>query len=66
MFEGNFQLSYTFSKKLLGNNYYRINPKMDEDIAMDDTEAINYLINLAKEYDIKQCVNWLNDKWNKI
>lgn len=66
MFEGNSQLSYTFSKKLLGNNYYRINPKMDEDIAMDDTEAINYLINLAKEYDIKQCVNWLNDKWNKI
>ena len=66
MFEGNSQLSYTFSKKLLGNNYYRINPKMDEDIAMDDTEAINYLINLAKEYEIKQCVNWLNDKWNKI
>jgi len=66
MFEGNSQLSYTFSKKLLGNNYYRINPKMDEDISMDDTKAINYLVNLSKEYDIKQCINWLNNKWNKI
>lgn len=64
--EGNAQLSQVFSKKLLDNNYYRVNPKMDKDISMDDTKEIDYLLKLADEYNIKECVNWINSKWNKI
>jgi len=64
--EGNSQVSQLFSKKLLDNNYYRVNPKMDKDVSMDDTKAINYLLKLAEEYDIKECINWVNSKWNKI
>ena len=64
--EGNAQLSQIFSKKLLDSNYYRVNPKMDKDISMDDTKSMDYLLELAAEYNIKDCINWINNKWNKI
>ena len=64
--EGNSQISQIFSKKLLDSNYYRVNPKMDKDISMDDTKSIDYLLKLAEEYDIKSCINWVNNKWSKI
>lgn len=64
--EGNAQLSQIFSKKLLDSNYYRVNPKMDKDISMDDTKSMDYLLELAEEYNIKDCINWINNKWNKI
>ena len=64
--EGNAQLSQIFSKKLLDSNYYRVNPKMDKDISMDDIKSMDYLLELAAEYNIKDCINWINNKWNKI
>ena len=64
--EGNAQLSQIFSKKLLDSNYYRVNPKMDKDISMDDTKSMDYLLELAEEYNIKDSINWINNKWNKI
>lgn len=64
--EGNAQVSQIFSKKLLQDNYYRLNPRMNRDISMDDVKAIDYLTKLAKEYDMTECVSWINDKWNKI
>ena len=59
-------MSQIFSKKLLQDNYYRLNPRMNRDISMDDVKAIDYLTKLAKEYDMTECVSWINDKWNKI
>ena len=53
-------------QKLLDSNYYRVNPKMDKDISMDDTKSMDYLLELAAEYNIKDCINWINNKWNKI
>ena len=64
--EGNAQVSQIFSKKLLQDNYYRLNPRMNRDISMDDVKAVDYLTKLAKEYDMTVCVSWINDKWNKI
>ena len=64
--EGNAQVSQIFSKKLLQDNYYRLNPRMNRDISMDDVKAVDYLTKLAKEYDMTECVSWINDKWNKI
>ena len=64
--EGNAQVSQIFSKKLLEDNYYRLNPRMNRDISMDDVKAVDYLTKLAKEYDMTECVSWINDKWNKI
>ena len=39
---------------------------MDKDISMDDTKSMDYLLELAAEYNIKDCINWINNKWNKI
>ena len=54
------------SKKLLDDNYYRINPRMDKDVGMDDVKELDYLKELAYKYDIKECTSWINNKWNKI
>ena len=64
--EGISQVSQIFSKKLLDDNYYRINPRMDRDIAMDDVKELDYLKELVDKYDIKECTSWINNKWNKI
>lgn len=64
--DGNAQVSQIFSKKLLDDNYCRVNPKMDKDISMDDVKALDYLLELSNSYDIKECINWINNKWNKI
>lgn len=61
--EGISQVSQIFSKKLLDDNYYKINPKMDRYIAMDDVKELQYLKELANEYDITECINWINNKW---
>ncbi|WP_296645346.1 patatin-like phospholipase family protein [Romboutsia sp. 13368] len=64
--EGISQVSQIFSKKLLDDNYYRINPRMDKDVGMDDVKELDYLNELVDKYDIKECTNWINNKWNKI
>ena len=64
--EGISQVSQIFSKKLLDDNYYRVNPRMDRDIPMDDVKELDYIEELVDEYDITECTSWINNKWNKI
>lgn len=61
--EGNSQTSQIFSKKLLDDNYHRINPKIGRDIAMDDCESIDYLIEIGESYDLEETLKWLKEKW---
>lgn len=63
--EASAQMSQIFSEKLLGNNYNRVNPRMDRDIGMDDYEALNYLVDLSNSYDIEDDISWMREKWNK-
>jgi patatin-like phospholipase/acyl hydrolase len=63
--DGSEIMSQMFSKKLLGDNYKRIDPRLERSIAMDDCEALSYLKELAKSYDIENDVAWLESKWNK-
>lgn len=63
--EGNANTSQIFSEKLLESNYYRINPKIGKDVAMDDIESIDYLVNISNDYNLKDTFSWLNEKWNK-
>ncbi|MFQ4201924.1 patatin, partial [Clostridioides difficile] len=60
--EGNSQMSQLFSQKLLGDNYYRLNPKMEKDVAMDDCDALEYLISLGENCDIKDAFGWIKKK----
>lgn len=62
--EGNCQMSQLFSQKLLEDNYNRVNPKMSRDIAMDDYEAIEYLVSLGESCDISDTVRWLGERWD--
>lgn len=62
--ESNAQMSQVFSKKILEGNYYRMNPRMDRDIGMDDIKELEYLLELGENYEIDSCVEWVNRKWN--
>lgn len=61
--EGNSQTSQIFSKKLLEDNYFRINPKIDKDIAMDNYDEIEYLTEVGKSCDLGETFKWLNERW---
>lgn len=63
--EGNAGMSQIFSEKLLGDNYNRINPRLDRDIGMDDCDALDYLISMSENYNIKDDIKWIKEKWNK-
>jgi len=63
--EASAQMSQIFSQKLLGDNYNRVNPRMDRDIGMDDCEALSYLAELSNSYDIGDDIAWMKEKWNK-
>ncbi|MGL4914040.1 MAG: patatin-like phospholipase family protein [Romboutsia sp.] len=63
--EGNAQMSQIFSNSLLQDNYERINPRMDRGIGMDDCDSLNYLNELAKNYDLSSNLKWIKEKWNK-
>ncbi|EQH99733.1 patatin-like phospholipase family protein [Clostridioides difficile F314] len=60
--EGNSQMSQLFSQKLLGDNYYRLNPKMEKDVAMDDCDVLEYLMSLGENCDIKDAFGWIKKK----
>lgn len=63
--EGNAQMSQIFSKMLLEDNYEKINPRIDKDIGMDDCESLQYLIDLANNYDITKHLKWIQENWSK-
>ena len=64
--EGNSQMSQLFSEKLLDENYYRLNPRMNRDIGMDDIASLEYLKKLGEDYSIDDTIKWINSKWNIV
>lgn len=64
--EGNSQMSQLFSQKLLDENYYRLNPRMNRDIGMDDIASLEYLKKLGEDYSIDDTIKWIKSKWNIV
>lgn len=62
--EANSQMSQSFSKKILEDNYYRIDPRMNRDVGMDDVFALEYLYEIGDKYNISSCLKWIRNKWN--
>lgn len=62
--EGNSQVSQIFTRKLLDENYIRIDPKMKSNIPLDDYKAIEYLNKLGQDCDIDYVIDWIGEKWN--
>lgn len=61
--EGNSRLSQTFAKKLLDDNYTRIDPKMNSNISLDSYKSLDYLNKLGEEYDMEDILEWIGEKW---
>ncbi|MEF9991057.1 MAG: patatin-like phospholipase family protein [Romboutsia sp.] len=62
--EGNCQMSQIFSKKLLEDNFYRLNARMDRDVAIDDCDSLTYLLSVGENYNTDDVVRWMKEKWN--
>ncbi|MGD0074615.1 MAG: hypothetical protein ABSD31_09760 [Candidatus Binataceae bacterium] len=45
--------------RLLGANYFRLEPLLPKPIAMDDAKAVDELISYAKQVDLTKAVDWL-------
>lgn len=45
-------LADKYCKELLGNNYFRINPVLGNQIELDDYKKVNYLIDIADKYNL--------------
>jgi patatin-like phospholipase/acyl hydrolase len=45
-------LENLYSKTLLGDNYFRINPELPIDIELDDYKKVDFLKNIAHKYDL--------------
>ncbi len=52
-----------FCSQLLGNKFFRINPKLDKMISLDNYKEVPYLISIAKEYNLCQAECWINKCW---
>ena len=61
--EGNKKNTTNISKKLLGNQYLRLNPKLEENIGLDNYKQVPKLIKLARNYNLDPTLNWLQKHW---
>jgi len=50
-------------QQLLGENYHRINPPLDEKLRMDDWKKIPGMVEIANEEDLKPALKWLEEHW---
>ncbi|MBD7911496.1 MULTISPECIES: patatin-like phospholipase family protein [Clostridium] len=58
-------LENLYSKTLLGDNYFRINPELPIDIELDDYKQINFLKNVAYKYDLTKANNFIKNVFLK-
>lgn len=63
LFDGNTDADSYYSRELLRYNFFRANPELSKRIDLDDCKEIDYLINVANDYDTKFIDSWINNKW---
>ncbi len=51
------------SSNILGNNFYRINPLLNEDISLDDHRKIPDLIKQGQNLELENAKRWIKYKW---
>ncbi len=63
LFDGGTEANEYFSKQLLRENYFRLNPKLNKGVALDDYTKIPYLLSVAEKFDMNSVFNWVETKW---
>jgi uncharacterized protein len=59
MMEGAVGLAHYQSTQLLGDCYYRINPRLPVQIALDGTKQVTLMRRLAADYDLEEAGIWM-------
>jgi len=64
MFEGAVEADSYFSYQILKDRFYRLNPKLNQSIALDDYNQIPNLVSLAERYNISETLDWIGSYWD--
>ncbi|SHK23279.1 patatin-like phospholipase family protein [Tepidibacter formicigenes] len=63
LLDGNMETDTYYSYQLLGNRYFRLNPKITHSISLDDYNKIPYLIYLSEKFNLNNTINWIENNW---
>ena len=63
LFEGSVDMVTFECNQLLGSNFHRLEPILNENSGMDDWKAIPRLAQIAEEEDISTTLEWLQENW---
>ena len=62
--ESNSKFSQYCIKKILDENYIRINPSIEKNISLDDIKFIKELVKIGESYSIEKELEWIGQNWN--
>ena len=51
------------SRQLLGARYYRLNPLLPQQTALDDWRQVPSLVSIAQEFDLEPVKDWIQQYW---
>ena len=63
--DGDVDVARYQAEQVMRDHYHRLNPILDEDIPLDDTGSIPYLIEIADKTDLVPTFEWLEKNWPK-
>ncbi|MBO9129140.1 patatin-like phospholipase family protein [Bacillus sp. 165] len=63
MMNGSVDADTLYSQSLLGDRFHRLNPVLEENIALDDVKAYDDLVQLAWHTDLTPVVQFLRKQW---
>lgn len=64
LFDGVVEADTIMSRHLLNPRYWRLNPPLLQQTALDDWKAIPELIKTANDYDLQPTFDWISSNWN--
>ena len=63
LMDGSSEADVYYSKQLLKDQYFRLNPPLNQAVPLDECKKIPYLIALAKTYNLRPTLAWLQQNW---
>lgn len=63
LFDGALTTNALLSSKLLGKNYFRIDPLLSKKVSLDNFSEIPYLIQAAQNADLAPSLQWIEANW---
>ncbi len=59
VFDGNAEVTSQQLYDILGDRFWRVQPVLDKDVPLDDASQYEYLVNVAKNFDLTRTFGWL-------